>query len=131
VRRPTSPNSNTQSIYQNIPFKPSSFDVIHLLRKPTEDESFTFRTNIVEGYFSTDEEGREIIQFKLNLATAVEFYNNLLINIENASVGGKSFSDETREAFLEAINPVYKLRVLEPLFNCNAWYFKIDDWTFP
>jgi hypothetical protein len=45
--------------------------------------------------------------------------------------GGQAFSDETRGLFLEAINPVYKLRVLEPLFDVNAWYFKIDDWTFP
>lgn len=131
VEKPATSDNDGQRIYQNINFKSSSFDVIHILRKPSEDENYTFRTNIVSGSFSTDEEGKEIIQLKLNLSTAVEFYDNLLINIENATVGGQMFSDETRGAFLEAINPVYKLRILEPLFDVNAWYFKIDDWTFP
>lgn len=116
-----------QTIYHNS----SSSDVIHVLRKPTKDESYAFRTNIVKGYFSTDEHDREIIQLKLNLSTAVEFYNKLIINIENATVSKQSFSTETRNVFLEAINPVYKLRVLEPLFDVNAWYFKIDDIVIP
>lgn len=126
-----SSDNDEQRINQNIYHNSSSFDVIHILRKPTEDESYAFRTNIVKGYFSTDEDNQEIIELKLNLSTAVEFYNKLLINIENATVSGQPFTAETRNAFLEAINPVYKLRVLEPLFDVNAWYFKIDDWRIP
>ena len=131
LEKPVSPDSNEQRVYQRIDRNSSSFSITHTLRTPTEDESYTFRTNIVKGYFSTDEDDQEVIELKLNLSIAVEFYDRLILNIENATVGGQVFSDETREAFLEAINPVYKLRVLEPLFDVSAWYFKIDDWTFP
>ncbi len=131
LERPVSPDSDEQRIYQKLDFNSSSYKVIHVLRKPTEDESYAFRTNIVKGQFSTDEENREIIQLKLNLSTAVDFYNRLIVNIEHTTVGGQTFSGKTRDAFLEAINPVYKLRVLEPLFNVNAWYFKVDDIWIP
>lgn len=131
LEKNSSSDTGEQRIYQNIEHNSLAFNVIHTLRKPTENESYAFRTNIVRGYFSTDEDNREIIQLKLNLSTAVEYYNNLLINIENATVGGQLFADETRDAFLEVINPVHKLRVLEPLFDVNAWYFKVDDIRIP
>jgi hypothetical protein len=131
LERPASADDAEQRVYQNLSYKSASYDVIHTLRKPTRDESYAFRTNIVKGYFSTDEENREVIQLKLNLSAAIEFYNELIINIENATLDGRPFSDETRNAFLEAINPVYKLRVLEPLFDVNAWYFKVDEIRFP
>ena len=128
---PASADAAEQRVYQNLSYKSESYDVIHTLRKPTQDESYAFRTNIVKGYFSTDEDNREIIQLQLNLSAAVEFYNELIINIGNATLRGRPFSSETRSTFLETINPVYKLRVLEPLFNVNAWYFKIDEIRFP
>jgi hypothetical protein len=131
LERTVSPESNEQRVHQRIDRNSSSFNITHTLLKPTEDESYTFRTNIVRGYFSTNEDGQEVIELKLNLSAAVEFYDRLILNIENATVGGQAFSSETRRAFLEAINPVYKLRVLEPLFDVNAWYFKIDDLTYP
>jgi len=74
---------------------------------------------------------REIIQLQLNLSVANDFYNLLIKRIENATLGGMAFSAYTRAAFLDAINPVYKLRVLEPLFGVRAWYFKVDDMVFP
>jgi hypothetical protein len=131
LEKPLLPDSHERRIRQSVEQGPSSFRVIHILRKPTEDESLAFRRSIVRGFFSTDEDGQEIIQLKLNLSTAAEFYDKLILNIENATVDGRQFSDGVREAFLEAINPVYKLRVLEPLFDVNAWYFKIDEWTLP
>jgi PIN like domain len=127
LEKPVSLDGTEQRIYQNLSYNSSSYDVFHTLRKPTEAESYAFRTSIVKGYFSTNEDNQEIIQLKLNLSTAIEFYNELIINIENATVDGKLFSDKTRSVFLEAINPVHKLRVLEPLFDVNAWYFKIDE----
>jgi hypothetical protein len=130
LESPVSPDDAEQRIYQNLPYKSSSYDVIHTLRKPTEDEGYVFRTNIVKGYFSTNEDGQEIIQLKLNLSTAIEFYEKLILNIENATVDGQPFSGGTRNAFLESINPIHKLRVLEPLFDVNAWYFKIDEIRF-
>ncbi len=106
-------------------------NIIHTLRSPTEDEINDFRTNIISGNFSFDDEKREVIKLKLNLSIIEEFYQKLILNIENATVNGKSFSDKTKDSFLEGMNPVYKLRVLEPLFNINAWYFAIDDTIFP
>jgi hypothetical protein len=131
LERPASSVDAHQRVYQNLSYKSVFHDVIHTLRKPTRDESYAFRTNIVKGYFSTDEKNREVIQLKLDLSTVIECYNELIINIENATLDGQPFSEETRNAFLESINPVYKLRVLEPLFDINAWYFKIDEIRFP
>jgi hypothetical protein len=130
LEKPVSLNTEVQRVIQRLSHKSSSFDVTHVLRKPTEDESYEFRTNIVKGYFSADKDNQEIIQLKLNLPVAVEFYNRLIINIENATTSGQPFSDEMKDAFLEAINPVYKLRVLGPIFDVNAWYFKIDEMKF-
>lgn len=131
LESPVSSDDAEQRIYQSLSYKSSSYDVIHTLRKPTEHESYAFRTTIVKGYFSTNEDNQEIIQLKLNLSTAIEFYNKLIISIENATVDGQPFSDEARKAFLDAINPIYKLRILEPLFDLNAWYFKIDEIRIP
>jgi hypothetical protein len=131
LEKPASSGGLGRRVFQKIYDNSTSFRVIHVLREPTEEESRAFRTTIVKGGFSTDEDGQEIIQLKLNLPAAAEFYKKLILNVENATVGGQPFSDETRDAFLEAINPVYKLRVLEPLFDVNAWYFKMDDLRFP
>ena len=124
-------NSKERSIRQYIDFDSETFSVRHVLKNPDQDEISEFSTNIVKGSFSTDEEGREIINLHLNLATAVTFYDKLLVRIENGVVNGSAYQDTERENFLKAINPVYKLRVLEPLFDVNAWYFKIDETTIP
>lgn len=131
LEKPLSQEQPERRVYQKIYDSSKTFKIIHVLRNPSEEESLAFRTNIVKGVFSTDEEGREIILLTLNLSTAVEFYNRLLLSVENAAVGGNTYSEETRDDFLEAINPVYKLRVLEPLFDVNAWYFQIDDIIIP
>ena len=78
-----------------------------------------------------DEEGKEIIVLKLNLKAANDLYDELILKIENATVKGQLFTPETRSDFLQAINPVHKLRVLEPHLGINAWYFKIDDLIIP
>lgn len=124
-------NMGEQCVYQYLEFNTSSFNVRHVFREPSAEESKEFRTTIVNGSFSTDEENREIINLQLNLATAVSFYDRLLIRVEKGTVDGRPYDDATRGSFLQAINPVYKLRVLEPLFDVNAWYFTIDDFTIP
>ena len=109
----------------------SSHNVVHILRTPTESQSVQFRTSIVTGEFAQDDEGREIINLRLNLSVANDFYSSLLERIENATVSGEVFSVERRHPFMEAINPVYKLRVLETLFGVRAWYFAVEDMVFP
>lgn len=71
------------------------------------------------------------IVLKLNLQAVSELYNKLVVKIENATVRGQSYNPETHNDFLREINPVHKLRILEPHLNINAWYFKIDDMIFP
>lgn len=127
----SSDHDELSRINQELFTRSSSFDVIHLLRKPSEAESRAFRTRIVTGKFAQDEESREIVELHLNLSVAIEFYNLLIVGVEEATVDGKEFSAETRRTFLEVINPVYKLRVLEELFGVRAWYFKVDDILFP
>jgi hypothetical protein len=125
------PSNSEQSIVQYLDIDSTSFQVQHVFRQPNEEESREFRLTVVNGSFSTDEEDREIINLQLKLATAVTFYDRLLIRIENGTVDGNPYDESTRDSFLQAINPVYKLRILEPLFDVDAWYFAIDDFTIP
>lgn len=122
---------NENLIRQRLTRNSTSFTVNHILRKAEDKESLSFRTQIIKGYKSLDEDGKEIIVLKLNLQAAGELYDKLFVSIENSTVAGQAFSAETRGRFLERINPVHKLRVLEPHLNINAWYFKIDDIVFP
>jgi hypothetical protein len=62
--------------------------------------------------------------------SAIELYDALIVNVENATAHGQQFSDANREPFLAEINPVYKLRVLEALLGVSAWGFKIDKVKF-
>lgn len=121
---------NENTIRQRLSRNSKSYTVDHILRKADDAESLKFRTEIIRANKSLDEDGREIIVLKLNLQTAVELYDKLLVKIENAAVKGQPFAAETRDDFLRQINPVHKLRVLEPHLDVNAWYFKIDDIVF-
>ena len=118
-------------IRQELSIGSRSYRIDHVLRKATDEESLHFRTQIIKGYKSLDEDGKEIILLRLNLRAADELYNKLIVRIINATVEGKSFVVETRGDFLREINPVHKLRVLEPHLDINAWYFQIDDLVLP
>lgn len=120
-----------QRVIQRVERDSSSFDIVHVMRKPTTAESKWFRTNIVKGCFSTNDEKQEIVELQLDLSIAIEGYERLIVGIENATVNGEVYSEQTRKEFLEVMNPIYKLRVLEPLFNVNAWYFKVDEIIMP
>lgn len=124
-------SENESLIRQRLSRDLKSYTVGHVLRKATDEESLSFRTQIIKGYKSLDEEGKEIIVLKLNLQAASALYNKLIVKIENATVKGRTFNADARSDFLKEINPVCKLRVLEPHLNINAWYFSIDDIVFP
>lgn len=128
---PLTDDQDGRRVFQELSFRSVPYNVVHSLRKPTEEESQEFRNTIVKGNFAQDEEEQEIIQMHLDLSVATAFYDSLLLGVENATVNGKEFSAETRSAFLTAINPVYKLRVLEALLGIDAWYFKVDEIRFP
>lgn len=124
-------SENENLIRQRLSRDSKSYTVDHLLRKATNEESLSFRTQIIKGYKSLDDDGKVIIVLKLNLHAASEFYDKLILKIENATVKGRTLNTETCSDFLKEINPVCKLRVLEPHLNINAWYFNIDDIVFP
>lgn len=123
----TNLGADQRLIRQKIDRKSKSYLIDHILRRPTKQESYDFRTQIIKASFSKDEENREIIVLKLNLRAAADLYNQLLIKIERATLAENNYREETRTAFLQEINPVYKLRVLEPLLNINAWKFDVDN----
>ena len=112
-------------VRQELPPDSSPYAVTHVLRKPTEEESYRFRSTIVQEQIPHD--SPETLNLILNLPAAIELYDALIIKIENATVNGQPFSETTRHAFLVEINPVYKLRVLEALLNVRAWAFKVDE----
>lgn len=122
---------NENLVRQRLSRDSKSYTVDHILHKATDEQHLSFRTQIIKGYKSIDEDGKEIIVLKLNLQAAGELYDKLIVRVGNATVEGRSFDAETRGDFLREINPVHKLRVLEPHLNINAWYFDIDDIVFP
>lgn len=124
-------DQDVRRVFQELSFRSARYNILHSLRKPTEKESQEFRTTIIKGNFAQDEEEHEIIEMHLDLSVATAFYDSLLLDVENATVNGETFSAETRSAFLTAINPVYKLRVLEALLGIDAWFFKVDEIRFP
>jgi hypothetical protein len=120
-----------QRVIQSVDRDSTAFEIVHVMRRPTTTESKWFRTNIVQGYFSTNEEKQEVIELKLNLPIAIAAYDRFVLRIENATVNGQSFSDQSRQMFLDVINPIYKLRVVGALLNVHPWYFKVDDIVMP
>jgi hypothetical protein len=122
---------NENLVRQRLSRDSKSYTVDHILRKATDEESLSFRTQVIKAYRSLDEDGKEIIVLKLNLQAADELYDKLIVKVGNATAEGRAFAAETRGDFLREINPVHKLRVLEPHLNINAWYFDIDDIVFP
>lgn len=122
-------NPDERLVIQKIIKKSKSYIIQHILRQPSVEESNSFRKKIIKGYFSINEDKEEIIELKLDLKLAVELYDKLIVRIKNANVSGQVFNEESKELFLNEVNPVYKFRVVEQVLNINAWNFEIDDFT--
>jgi hypothetical protein len=98
--------------------------VVHVLRKPTEDETRQFQTEITRTYLVADKP--DTVRVSLNLPVVNQIYDSLILRIENANLGNQTFSEESKQDFLDAINPVFKLKVLEEVFEQNVWHFQYD-----
>lgn len=98
--------------------------VVHVLRKPTVDETRQFQTEITRTYLIWDKP--DTVRISLNLPIINQIYDSLIIRIENGTLGTQGFSENTKESFLEAINPVFKLKVLEQVFEQDVWHFQHD-----
>lgn len=98
--------------------------VVHVLSKPTEDLTRRFQTELTRTYVVTNK--RDTVRICLNLSAVKQIYNAMIVRIENGNLGDSPFSDDIKQDFLEAINPVFKLKVLEAAFEQDVWHFEYD-----
>jgi hypothetical protein len=98
--------------------------VIHVLGKPTEDLTRRLQSEITRKYLVHHKP--DTVRICLNLPAVKQIYNAMILRIENATVGDSIFSEDTKEHFLEAVNPVFKLKVLEATFDRDVWHFNYD-----
>lgn len=90
--------------------------VRHQLREPTEAERIKFKrnssaTSYVKGAKKTQ------VRVRANLKAYVELYDALIEFVSNATVGGKEFGGNNANAFLAAIDPMWKRQVIQCLMN--------------
>ena len=98
--------------------------LLHVLRKPTEDETRQFYTEITRTYLVANQP--DTVRVSLNLPVANQIYDSLILGIENANLGDQIFSEDRKQNFLDAINPVFKLKVLEEALEQEVWHFQYD-----
>jgi hypothetical protein len=99
--------------------------VLHVLREATEEERQKFKDETPRAYQVA---GRpDTIRICNNLRVADDLYNSMLLHVENATVNGQGFNESTRAVFLKAINPVFKLKVLEEAVQIEMTTFYYDN----
>lgn len=119
-------DAETDEIYvrQTIGSSDSPPAVLHILRRATDDEQQKFQNESLRTYGVAGEQNT--IRICLNLRVADDFYNAMLLRVDDATVDGQEFSESTRKTFLKAINPVFKLKVLEEALQAKVMNFDYD-----
>ena len=98
-------------VLQTIGSSDTPPSVLHVLRKATEEEHERFKDETPRAYQVAGKP--DTIRICNNLRIVDDLYNAMLLRVEKATVNGEEFNESTRAAFLKAINPVFKLKVLE------------------
>lgn len=88
------------------------FVIRHVLRAAEETEVKRFRQKNNNGRLMPDKRGRQKFVQKSNLRSAMTFYQSLFSRMAGASVGGNAFSDDRRDQFIEAVNPLIQRKVV-------------------
>lgn len=104
-------SSNDLRVRQTIGVSDFPPVVLHVLREATDEEKQRFATETLRTYLVPDKPDTVRICFDLRVAS--ELYDAMILRVENATVEEQGFSDSTRAKFLKAVNPIFKLKVLE------------------
>ncbi len=87
--------------------------VTHVMRQPTEAELKSYRRKMSQSSeIKAGKRGRQLLVTRSLLKTAVQFYELWLERIEGATVGGKTYSQDMRPAFIDAVDPLIRRKVV-------------------
>lgn len=91
----------------------------HILRRPKASELESYRRKTAAtSQVKPGKRGRQILVTRSALRSIAAFYDQWLVRIEGASVGGNAWSEDLRGEFLNAVDPLVKRRVVGAL--CSA-----------
>jgi hypothetical protein len=92
------------------------FIVRHSLREPSQGELEKFKGSAARmSYVRGSKKPHR--KFNTNLQSYCDLYDAILLSIDGATVDGKTFSPETRKAFLLQIDPIWKKKIIETLMD--------------
>ncbi len=94
-------------------FNPN-FTVRHILRSPGEKQLRKYRSKGATTRIVPGKRGRQKLVMQSNIRLAMQFYAEHLIRVEGATLGGEKFTNERRDEFIEAVDPLAQKAV----FNC-------------
>jgi hypothetical protein len=99
-------------VEQKVGAKPD-YVITHVLRRPTESEWSRYRRRGVRVLtVAGTNNGNAHVRYCTNLNAAVELYDAIVERIDGVSLGGHPFRPDQREAFIEAIDAVFKQHVI-------------------
>lgn len=101
------------------------FTVLHNMRPPTESEIKLYRRKSASGELKPGKRGRQKFVTQSNLKTAMGFYSNWLLDIAGATVGGKTWTEEDRPAFIAHVDPLIQRQVVNAVVE--AYTAKLSD----
>lgn len=91
------------------------FTIKHVLRQPTEADLKKFRQRSHGGELKPGRRGKSIFRPYSNLRLAITLYDQWLVSISGAQVGGKTFSADNRLEFLAAVDPLIKRGIVSTI----------------
>lgn len=91
----------------------ADFTIVHVLRQPTEEELRQYRRKTASaGEVKPGKRGKQIFVSRSNLKAAIAFYDQLMVAVRGAHIGGETFRDDLRQAFANAVDPLIKKDVV-------------------
>ena len=92
------------------------FTVHHVMRQPKVSELDSYRRKAAaNSQVKPGKRGRQILVTRSNLRSLIAFYDLWLVRIERATVDGREWSEDQRTAFLAAVDPLVKRKVVAAL----------------
>lgn len=92
------------------------FTILHVMRQPKPSELDSYRRKAAaNSQVKPGKRGRQILVTRSNLRSLSAFYDLWLVRIAGAAVEGRAWSEGERTAFLAAVDPLVKRKVVAEL----------------
>jgi hypothetical protein len=91
--------------------------IVHVLRQPTEGELKMYRRKTSAGELRPGRRGRQVFKSASDLRPAMTFYDQLLVRLEGATLGGTRTEELTAAEVAAAVDPLIKRSVTAAAVN--------------